>query len=415
MIRAILAAASLATSSGAAVAQDRPAAPPAAHDAQPSDVVVTGVRLKDSAAALRDCLARRCPPKEDIAATLAHAENEFVAGDYHAARQALTASVGRNRRYGKQYPIEVSDLLRANSRIAASLGEGGDFLFSAIEVVRILKAGLPPDDYRVLGARIEQADAYAKSRQVETALNIYDDVIARAHKLNLPWVEGFARLRQAGMLWALTDAGVTQYTADMNRALDSLIAEKDPRLAPYALGARLLKARFAAKHGDATAIDRMMADYRRLAGASNRPVLLYSPAIAQNPAHAMRLEGGGENLSQMPVDNFDNQWVDISFWIAPDGHVTDAGVLRQSDKLSGYWVKPIVTSIAGRRYAPLAMDRNDPGLLRVERYTFTARWTTDVTGTHLRQREPVPQIEMVDLTADAPAAAPAATSPAPAK
>jgi hypothetical protein len=384
-----------------AVAQDHAAAP-AAPASPPRDVVVTGVRLKDTEAALKACIARKCPPNEDIDATMAHAENEFVAGDYHGARQTLLSSVGRNRRYAKQYPIDVSDLMRANSRVAAHLGEGDDYLFSANEVVRILKSGLAPDDYRVLGARVELADAYAKSRDVDLALNTYRDVASRAHKLGLPGVEGYARLREVGLLGALSEANVSGYGDMLRRAIDSLVADRNPQLAAYAFGARLIRARIDARHGNASAIDQMIAEYRRTAPASTRTILLYSPPIVQNPASAARQAASGETLNQMAMDDFDNQWVDISFWVAPDGHVTDAGVLRQSSKLNDYWVKPIVTSVSGRRYAPLAMDPSQPGVLRVERYTFTSRWTNNVTGSHMRQREPTPQVEMVDLTVDPP-------------
>lgn len=406
MIRPLFVMLALGAAPALAHTQQGPATPTSA--APTRDVVVTGVRLKDTEAALRACIARKCPPKEDIDATIAHAENEFVAGDYHGARQTLQSSIGRNRRYGKQYPIDVSDLMRANSRVAVHLGEGDDYLFSANEVVRILKAGLPPDDYRVLGARTELADAYAKSRRIDLALDTYKDVAARARKLGLTGVEGYARLREAALLWALNEADVPGYADEMRHAIDSLIAETDPKLAPFAFGARLIKVRIAAKHGDSAAIDRLMADYRRTAPASTRTILLYSPPIEQNPASAARQAASGETLNQMAMDDFDNQWVDISFWVAPDGHVTDAGVLRQSGKLNDYWVKPILRSINGRRYAPLAMDPNQPGALRVERYTFTSRWANNVTGTHMRTREPMPQVEMVDLTVEQPAAIEAA-------
>ncbi|MEG3145392.1 hypothetical protein U1839_12090 [Sphingomonas sp. RT2P30] len=398
MIRRILLAAALAASPAMAMAQDRLPAPIAA--VAEHEVVVTGVRLKDSEAALKACLARKCPPKEDIDATLAHVENEFVAGDYHAARRTLASSIGRNRRYGKQYPIDVSDLMRANSRIAAHLGEGDDFLFSANEVVRILKASLPADDYRVLGARIELANAYAKSRSIDLALDTYRDVTSSAHKLGLSNVEGVARLREAGLLWALTDANVSGYSEQMYRVIDSLITDTNPKLAPFALGARMIKAKMAARRGNTAAIDALLADYRHMISASTKAILLFSPSIKQNTAPAYRQAAGGETLSQMAMDDFENQWVDISFWVAPDGHVTDTGVLRQSGKLGDYWVKPILTSINGRRYAPLAMDPGQPGLLRIERYTFTSRWANNVTGTHMRTREPTPQIEMVDLTVE---------------
>ena len=51
------------------------------------DIVVTARSLQDTADALAACIARNCPPDEDIAATLAHAENQFVGGDYRSARR----------------------------------------------------------------------------------------------------------------------------------------------------------------------------------------------------------------------------------------------------------------------------------------------------------------------------------------
>ena len=110
-------------------------------------------------------------------------------------------------------------------------------------------------------------------------------------------------------------------------------------------------------------------------------------------------------LNRIQMQNVDDQWVDISFWITPDGKVTDAGVLRQSASLSGDWVKPIVVAVAGRRYAPLVTGPNELGLLRVERFTYTARWANG-TGTHLRVREPTPHIETLDLSRDPPAKTP---------
>ncbi|MES2045288.1 MAG: hypothetical protein V4475_15555 [Pseudomonadota bacterium] len=400
MIRPLLAASALAILSSAAAAQDKPsAAPPAAHDAQPGDVVVTGVRLSDSAAALKACLDRKCPPDQDIAATLAHAENLFVAGDYHAARQTLGSSIGRNKRHAAKFPVQVSDLLRANSRIAAHLGDGESYQIGAFDVLSALKAGLPDNDPRVLAARIEVGDSFAKTRQPDMALNIYKEVAQRAHQLHLPVVEGYARLRTAIFLRAMADSDAGTYRRDAVKAIDALIQNPDPQLAAFALAGKLLKAQMAAKDGDTTAIDALVAEYRGK-NQGTRPVLLYGPKI-QSREQSNRQFNGGSTTNQLAADNFDNQWVDVSFWITPDGRVSDAGVLRESPKLSGYWVKPIVDSIAGRRYAPLAMDPSQPGLLRVERYTFTSRWTT-VVGSHLPQREPTPQIEMIDLSQDAP-------------
>ena len=58
-------------------------------------------------------------------------------------------------------------------------------------------------------------------------------------------------------------------------------------------------------------------------------------------------------------------------------------------------------SIGKRVYAPLRQGEGArPGFYMVERYTLTARVSDDVTGSHLRMREAVPRIEMLDLTSD---------------
>jgi hypothetical protein len=63
-----------------ALAATTAAAPPPAARQDQQTIIVTGRSLTDTERALRDCLARKCPPNEDIDASLAHAENLFVAG-----------------------------------------------------------------------------------------------------------------------------------------------------------------------------------------------------------------------------------------------------------------------------------------------------------------------------------------------
>ena len=50
----------------------------------------------------------------------------------------------------------------------------------------------------------------------------------------------------------------------------------------------------------------------------------------------------------------------------------------------------------------MAVASGDPGVLRVERYTRTAHKVFS-TGSRIRQPDPVPRIEMIDLTQDGPA------------
>ena len=360
------------------------------------DIVVTATSLKDARAALAACLARHCPPDQDIAATGVVAETEFVAGDYAAARTTLTRSVSRNKRYARAYPVPVSGLLRGNARIAAHLGETEAYFSSTLDMVSALKAGLPDTDTRVLDAKIELGDAFAKTGRIDDAVDQYQSVARRAHELTLPRTEGSALLRVATVNAAASDGrNDGRYQAAI-KAADRLIESADPALAPYGQAAKLFKAQIAVKNGDPAAVDRLIATYRAMAATVKTPVLLFAPKI-RLPELSGREYSSGNALNKIATDNFDGQWVDISFEVDADGAVTNAALLRKSPTLAGDWVKPIVTAISGRRYAPL--DRGSPGFLRVERYSFTSSWTTN-TGSRVRVRSAVPRIEMLDLSLD---------------
>jgi tetratricopeptide (TPR) repeat protein len=360
------------------------------------DIVVTGISLNDAKASLRACLDQHCPPDKDIAATLALAETEFVAGDYKSARATMLSSIGRNRRFAKQYPVPVSDLLRANSRVAAHLGEETAYRSGAIQVVTALKAGLPPSDPRVLNAQLELGDSYAKTGDTDDAINLYQDVAKHAHAVHQSNSEGFALLREARLYAALSKGKSSPYYSDALNATNRLIARGEPELAPFVQAAKLLKANIAVQHGDTGAVDRLVAEYRAVA-TGGAACALAARELALLDLRRIQQDGDGTTLNKLAMDDFDNQWVDVSFLISADGKVSETEVLRKSSALSGDWVKPILTAIAGRRYAPLAPD--SPGFFRVERYSFTAAWTT-VTGSRMRVRSPAPKIEMVDLSRD---------------
>lgn len=365
------------------------------------DIVVTGTSLKEAQAALARCLEARCPPDRDIAATLAVAETQFVAGDYKAARAVLLKSIGRNQRFAKAYPVPVSDVLRANSRVAVHLGEDESYRSGALDVVSALKAGLPEADPRVLDARVELGDAFLKTGQSDSAIDLYQKVAHQAHGLHLGHVEGYALLRVAGAYSAMSRTRNDGYYVSAIKACDKVSALTDPASAPFVGAAKLLKAKLGVKNGDPGAIDRLIDTYRALAIGAVAPVLLYAPEIKQ-PDLSGRESAGGETLGRIAMGNYDGQWVDIGFTVGADGKVSDAEVLRRSPTLSGDWIKPVLTAINGRRYAPLF-----PGSAaapRVERYTYTAAWTTNV-GSRMRVRSPVPKIEILDLSRDDPAPA----------
>lgn len=385
-----------------------------------NNVVVTGVRLKDSERALKECIARKCPVEEDIAATLRHAENQFVQGQYREARGTLYKGRDRTRRFAKTYPVPVSTVTRAIATVSAHLGEPEAFQLASIDTLDALKAGLPRDDSRVLSARIEVANMFARLGRETAAEEVYQSVAKRARALDLVGVWGLAELRLAMLYGALADGNPGIYAQVERDWIARVRDNRDPRYAVFAKAARVLEARKLARSGDAKAFEAILQDLRSL-GETDRPVLVYAPPIPElrtSPRGAYRQvnnsgPGGGvlSALDRMPMWLFDDQWVDLSFYVTPDGRVADVGILRTSPKLQfDLWVKPILGSIAQRRYLPMKRDPNDPGVLRVERYTLTSLMEQR-TGSRISQRGPEPRIESLDLSIDPVPPAPASSPP----
>jgi tetratricopeptide (TPR) repeat protein len=369
-------------------------APPAPPPQPEQTIVVTGHSLAETERALRDCLARKCPPNEDIDASLAHAENLFVAGKYADARRVTLAAIGRNHRYRKTYPIDVSDLYRANSRIAAHLGEGQDFELSTTEMHRTLADALPKTDPRVIDADLEWADMYAAFGRLERARQVLQEAEHKAEAAGRPDLAGIARVRQA---W-LYQAGGESWLA--RQALEKLAADRSPTGHLQRVAALVLLARLDRSQGKLDSSNALVEEMRSL--HSKQPVLLFAPTIDLSPRLAEGDAAGdsssgsesGSVTRLMPTDTFDDRWVDIGFWITPEGKVRDTEILRSHGTTN--WTKQLLASISGRLYSPT----DDPGgSYRVERYSYTARWMY-VTGSRMRQRSPNARIEYVDLTPD---------------
>ena len=363
-----------------------------------ADIVVTGMSLRDTGANLAACLARHCPPDQDVAATVAHAENQFVAGDYSGAQRTLHAALGRNRKHGKQYPLEVSNLLRANGRVAEHMGEAKDFQLSVLDMRDTLKAGYGENDFRTLVAQVEVGDSRAKLGYPDEAETIYQSVEARALAAKQYRVASFARLRRALIVRTRFDAEPTVANRNkLNSQLDVLVNQPLPGSDDFVLAAQVLRAHEDRKAGSGASTDALVRSFAAKGGAS-RPVLLYSEPLTRiDPRQPMP---GGDTSREAWTrwsTNRNGEWIDVGFWIGVDGHVSDAEVLRSSGAIG--WAKPVLGNIARRVYAPLRQDGDSaPGFYMVERYTLTARVTEGETGTHLRTREATPRIEMLSLT-----------------
>jgi hypothetical protein len=384
-------------------------------------IVVTAVPLSETEAKLAACLAQGCAPDADIAATLAHAENQFIAGKYGAARSTLVSALARNRQHKAEYPVPVSDLLGANGRVAEHMGEARAYKTSVLGMRDVLRDAFGAEAPRVLAAQIEVGDSRAKLGYPDEAHRIYGEVEDRARAARQPRIAAFAQLRRGALAVALANASkLPEDRVTAAKSLRPLADNSDPQFRDFRLAANVLTARMASRAGDKRAIAALVADFAAEGGAE-RPVLLFEPSLVRRPDYAqlpnenfpLSVELGihpnavqtGRPLRSATALLRPDEWADIGFWVGADGRVTDAEVLRASGPEQ--WTAPVLTNVAERVYAPLKRTDGDvsPGHYLIERYTLTATWVDDprgTTGTRLRRRETVPRIERIDITPDTP-------------
>ncbi len=339
------------------------------------DIVVTANRVTDTRKTLDACLARTCGPVEDIQASLAHAENLFVAGDYRQARRVLRGSISRNDRHAPGYPLEVSDLYRAYSRVAIHLGEGKSYKWATWGIRNALGAGLATDDIRLFGAELDIAGMQASLKDVKAARSTYRRLIRRSLARGRPDLAATVRIREAWLSQMERKPAITR------RKLHDITNDPDERVAVQRMAARILLARLDRLEGKPESSDSLIEELRDF--PFEKRALLYAPTIEPERDKA----------------GFDKVWADIGFWIRPDGRIADVEILRQSG--GSDWLKPVLKSIRGRIYSPL-QGENQEGSFRVERYTYTSLWVFE-SGSRIRSRTGEPRIEFHDLTGrDAP-------------
>ncbi|APG62960.1 hypothetical protein LPB140_09345 [Sphingorhabdus lutea] len=360
-------------------------------------IVVTARSLKDTEDNLKACLKRKCPPDEDIAATLAHAENQFVEGDYRDARTTILKSLSRNKKFKDQYPIEVSDLLRGSSRVAEHLGEADSYKLAVLDMRDILKDNFAENDPKLLAAEIEVADSRLALGYPKEAIEKYDDIEKKALLFNVPHIAAMAKLRSLSLYTLI--AQETKLEFDIKRAnekIENFIDKPIKGAENFSIAAKILKARMDRALGLEDSTDMIISELSTMGGLE-KPYLLYANPIEIGEVQRARSREGGNTLNQLSTDNFEDKWVDIGFWVNDKGRVEDAEILRSSGATN--WTTPVFKSIKSRTYAP-AKSNDGLGFYMVERYSYTAKMVDYVTGSRLPQRSPVPEIKKIDITPD---------------
>lgn len=384
-------------------------------------IVVVGQRIDDARSTLDACLARRCRPDEDIAATLALAETQLLGGKYREARKTLLASLGRNEDWAKAFPVPVSELYRANGKVAAHLGFDKDYFRSTFGIYHTLKNGLPSDDYRKYTAMMEVAEMMYRTRGHTRARYYYDRLAEEARRDGRDDIAAIAQLRSA--IRHLPQGSEMQMTE-----IRKIAGLQGERMRAPVLEAKLALAKMAYQRGDEAGAQTIQEDLAKL--NIRRPMLIYQPSYAMvareldsgsefnfpmegspalggemtaEPSQIKGAEGRASVTNSITAmqwssikrlaGNFDDMWVDVSFRIMPDGKVSDVKITRSKGDL--YWTKPLLASLSLRRYTPGKL--NDPASVRSERYTYTSGYEGQ-TGTRAQQRSPKARVEFMDLS-----------------
>lgn len=359
---------------------------PGAATVDGQTIVVTATPLAETQRRLADCLARRCPPGEDIEASAAHAENLFVAGRYNDANTVLQQSIGRNRRHARDLPVPVASLFRAHSRVAAHLGEGNQYRSSSYDIVRSLRAGLPSSDARIIAARFEVAAMQLSLGKYDLAAQSYRDIEKQANAIRRGDFARLARMRGAYLSYLQGDRSGARAT------LNAMARDASPDSRVSRIGSLVLLSRLDRVEGRKGDTDALIAELKL--AKLDKPVLLYSPPLELKRSPVQEEGEAGNALRLMATDNFDKTWIDVGYWVEGDGRVRDVELLRSAGSTD--WAKPLIASIRQRIYAPLA----DPGgSYRVERFSYTSLWEQRL-GTRLRQRSASARVESLDLSAD---------------
>ena len=346
--------------------------------------MVTGERIRDLRAALAACIARHCPPNEDVDASLAVAEAEFVNGDYNEAHEAIRGSLQRNGRFAATYPEPVADLFRSSARVLSHLGRDDRAEHATRNILATLRRGIPTEDHRHFTARLEMAEFLLRHRDVDGGRRELRELAAVAR------AAGRSDVAKAAEMRLLRIDDLTTPNGAARRRLLQFAESTDPTLRYEMLTSRLyLAARFR-EAGDIARADAFLASIPRPQGDSR--ALLYSPPYdLVTREHGRDGDSSGNVLNRLS-DVGDDEWIDVAYWITPEGRVSDLEVVRSGRPWD--WARPLLASIGNRRYSASA---DGSASYRLERYTYTSDFET-VTGSRIAQRARRARVEVLDLT-----------------
>lgn len=354
-----------------------------------ADVVITGTRMRD---ALAKCLARNCPPEEEVDAAMNAGAESFARGKYREAKRILQRAISRNQKYAARMPGRLSDLYSTYADVAEHEGDKRAFIRTTRKSVTILQEQLGETHPTAIGVSPRLGDMWMKLGQPGFADAAYRAAAASALQAGNGDIAGVLTFRRASLALAKNDRPAAQRLADQLERSHG----NDPRFAPLIL---VLRARIGIGDGRSEGTDALIAALRS-AGVAE-PVLLSAPPYPIFDAgFGSGMMPGGDFKIEMAEANTrlsssDILWADIGFWVRPDGKTADMQILRPAR--DGEWAEPLLKQVAGRRYALANPGPGGIGAYRVERFTLRGTYG-QVIGSRIQERTGPLTLHRVDLT-----------------
>lgn len=344
------------------------------------DIIVIGNRAEKELAA---CLARNCPPAEEVEKSLQASVEQFGAARYDDAQQTLQRAIGRNRRYAAQLPGPVSSLYATLATVAEHQGREDLWRSAARENVSLLRQYVGETRPETLQQELAFADTITGLQNFQLASGMYRSIQEKAAgsgQRELAAVSAFRRAWLA-MLEERDDQAVR--LADQAVA----IAGPDDKITPQ-LG-QILRARIAIRRGDKDAVDQLASTLRQ--SATSTPRMLWQPKLED-----LNLSSDlGFFNTNVRLKGSDLMYADVGYWVRPDGRTSGVEILRTSGL--GQWSGAITRQVSGRRYIPLDLPASSQGIYRIDRFTVRAAFDVP-TGTRIAQRMGRMEVHIIDLT-----------------
>lgn len=130
-------------------------------DREPPTIVIQARRAEEDLAA---CLARNCPPDEEIEAALDAAVQQFADGRYVDAKRVLGRTVARHRGHATENPRLFASLLATSATVADHEGDEALYRRSTSQRGRFVREAFGATNIESISTDLKTGDMLAADR-----------------------------------------------------------------------------------------------------------------------------------------------------------------------------------------------------------------------------------------------------------